>query len=302
MSCLFAACDAGEKPAPPTTEAKPGPKVIRDQLTEPLMYLPVDSDLVIKLDVKALRTAKLWPTYRNLVAKWLTPGFAGCHYDPLSELSSVTIALPLKSEVAVAIARGIDRDKTLACLRAPKPSADGTATFDGDFVTLTTTAGPMYLMTFADAHTLVVQSSKYATKQSLTQVVQSGAPLAQDKLFTTAWHAATQTLQPGAAFVVSRPGSSELAAKWSTMGAHLEHLSAVMRVSDRLDVRLQMDVATAEEATRFAATMQSQLKSTKQFFDRGEATAQGKTITVDMGMTEAQLKTMATMVAGMTLQ
>jgi hypothetical protein len=302
MSCLVVACDAGEKPAPPTTEAKPGPKLVRDQLTEPLMYLPADSDLVIKLDIAALRTAKLWPTYKALVAKWLTPGFAGCGYDPVSALSTVTIALPIKSDVAVAVVRGIDRDKTLACLRTTKPEANATATFDGDFITLTTTAGPMYLMTFADANTLVVQSSKYATKQSLTQVVQSGAPLAQDKLFTTAWQAALQRLQPGAAFVVSRPGSSELAAKWSTMGAHLEQLSAVMRVTDRLDVRLQMDVATADEATQFAATMQSQLKSTKQFFDRGDATAQGKTITVDIGMTEAQLKSVATMVAGMTPQ
>jgi hypothetical protein len=293
MTCLVAACDAGEKPPSPT---KPAPKieVVRPDLSEPLMYLPADSDFVIKLDVAALRRAKLWQLYGNDIGKLLLPGLSGCTYDAASEMSLVTIGVPLATEAGVLVVRGIDRDKTLQCLHASTA-----ATFDGDFVTLTHKTRDVRTLTFADAHTMVVQFTKLATKQTLTQVLQSRAPLAQDQAFVAAFKTVTERLPPGAVMMVSRPGSTELAAKWTQIGAHLEQLSATMRVSDRLDLRLQMQVATPDEATQFSTMLQSQLKSIKQMLDRGEVTAQGKLVTFDLGMTETQVASIAGIFRGM---
>jgi len=67
---LLAACDAGEKPTPPSPTAKPPITVTRDDQPD-ARYLPADSDLVVRLDVPALRRAKLWTTYGREVSNLL---------------------------------------------------------------------------------------------------------------------------------------------------------------------------------------------------------------------------------------
>jgi hypothetical protein len=300
MSCLVAACDAGEKAQPPATPAKLGPNIVatRDPLAETLMYLPADTDFVVKVDVAALRRAKLWTTYGERITNAVTLG-VGCS-DALRDVSLVTMGLRIKSELSVIVVRGIDRDKTLQCLRRLKPDSTPTATFDGAFITVNNHHGGFYMVTFADANTLVMQGTKNPSRETMTAVIKNGAPLAQDKALTAAYTAAMQRLQPGAIMIVSRPGSPEVTRVWSQVGAPLDGISGTMRVTDRIDVRVQMDVATAEAATQFANLMKSQLAATKTFFDHVESTAQGKTVTIDLGLTEEQVKTFSSMVAGMT--
>jgi hypothetical protein len=101
--------------------------------------------------------------------------------------------------------------------------------------------------------------------------------------------------------IVSRPGSTELAAKWKQVGFDVQELACTIQISDRLDARLVLKLATPDAATSLASMMQSQLQSIKQFFDGG-ATAEGDTITVDVGMTEAQAKSFAAMIGSLTPQ
>jgi hypothetical protein len=151
--CLVVACEAGEKPAPPPTPAKPqwtATTIVGPDLT----YLPADSDVIIKVDVAALRRTKLWSTYEHDVAKLLLPSFE-CEYAPLRDVSTVEIGVSFKSDLAVFVVRGLDRDKTLHCLHA-----SSTARFDGDVVTVTAPSGMVDIVTFVDRSTMVMQEGK----------------------------------------------------------------------------------------------------------------------------------------------
>jgi hypothetical protein len=296
LSCLVVACDAGEKPIPPAPDKQPAPKVVTTGQPD-WSYLPADSDLVISLDVAKLRQSTLWKTYERDVTRLLMPGFADCTYSPLADVTSVTIGLPLKSELGVFVIRGLDRDKTLDCLRTTKPDSPATAAFDGDFVTLTRKArDAVNILTFADAKTMVMQGSTKPTKQTLTEVVKSGAPLLQNAAFV----AARRNVQSNAAVtILSRPGSAELAAKWTQMGMHLTQLSGTVNLTDRLDTRFVMVLANADEAKQLADVTQTQLNATKTFFDKADARAQGDTVTFELGMTADQIKSMAGMLTGL---
>jgi hypothetical protein len=278
MSCLLAACDAGEKPAPPVTPGPPARVKVKTDIPD-LTYLPRDSDAVIKLDIAAMRNTKLWATHGDRISKLLLPEFADCDRSVMSELSSVMMGLPTASELGVFVFRGIDRDKAAACKRKE----------------------PARPLMFVDSKQLVVLTSATAKRETLVELVKQKPNLADDSAFAAAWTTALQRLPPGAVMMVSRPGSKELAEKWSTSGSHLKALSATIRVSDRVDVRVAVAVANETEATQLAALVQSQLKSLKTFLDRADASAQGDTVTMDFGMTETQLGSMLGMLAPMSV-
>jgi hypothetical protein len=277
VSCLVAACDAGEKPAPAPTPARPGPKLVAVRSSEQLEYLPADSDVIIKVDVAALRRAKLAPVYTSLLPKLLAPGFASCKYDPASEITSVMIALPVKIDRTVFVVRGIDRDKADECLR--NASVD---------------------YAFADAHTLVLQRSTGSNERA-SALVQHRAGIGGDAAFVTAFDTSSKKLQGGAVTVVSRPGSKALEEQTNQLGTHLQQLYGSAQVSDRLDVRLSFVLRDGDEATKYEQMVKTQLDTAqmKQLFDRIAVHAEAATVTIDLGMTETQLRSMIAMVGAL---
>jgi len=306
LLCL-AACDAGAKPEPtpaprPANPAAPAKQPIAVAGAD-LTYLPADSDVLLHIDVAALRRSKLWPAYARDVAKLVAPGFADCGDDPLSQVSTVDIGIPIATELDVFVFRGLDRDKTLTCLRGLTSESNQTATFDGDFVTLTSKSGAIRILTFVDDHTMVMQgSTKQPTKQTLQQALRLGAdaPLRQSAPFVAALNKARRS----AVTLVSRPGSEAVAAKVKQTGVQLSYFYGGLDLTDRLALQYVMVVASADSATALATMMRSQLQSpqVKQMFDRVDARAQADTVTLDVEMSEQKLASLAGMVRGMLLQ
>jgi hypothetical protein len=302
LLCL-AACDAGAKPEPtpapaparPSVPAKPPATAGAD-----LTYLPADSDVLLHIDVAALRRSKLWTTYTRDVANLVAPGFAACDYDPLSQVATVDIGVPIATKLNVSVFRGLDRDKALACFRGLKADSNQTATFDGDFVTLTSKTGAIHVLTFVDAHTMVMQGSTQPTKQTLQQALQLGAdaPLRKNASFVAALN---KTKRSAAMTIVSRPGSEAMAAQMKAAGLQLSYFYGSLDLTDQLVVQYAMVVASASQATQMATMMRSQVQSpqVKQMFDRLEARAQDDTVTLDVAMSEPKLASLAGMVRGM---
>ena len=182
LICLLVACDAGVKPEPPTpAPAKEKEPAVAIAIVGPnLAYLAADSDMIIHVDVAALRQGKLWPTYESRIANWLVPNF-GCDYAPIRDVATAEIGVTIKTGLGVFVVRGIDRNKTLQCLH--KSSG---ARFDGDFVTVTQ-GGATEILTFVDATTMLMQKGQQPTKATLIQVVHDGnAPLRTDQAFAAA--------------------------------------------------------------------------------------------------------------------
>jgi len=281
LTCLLVACDAGvktEPPAPSPVAPKPvAPKPAGPDLT----YLPANVDVVFKIDVALLRESKLWPLYNQLVERSLVPG-KPCEH-PLDDVSTVMVGMAVKSEASVLVFRGIDQQKLLACLHQP-----GAATFDGGFATVHNT-NTVDVLRFVDPHTLVVERAKQATRPSLERDV------AHDKTLVDAL--AKLPAKAGIA-MASRPGSADLAEKWTTVGTHLEALTGTLAGGDELKLELAMVVRTHDEAEQFANMMKAQLKAATTMFDRIETTAQDRTVTIDIALGEAKLTSLMTMLGG----
>ncbi|HEY5921372.1 MAG TPA: hypothetical protein VIV11_06865 [Kofleriaceae bacterium] len=295
--CLAVACDAGEKPAPPApTPATPPPKAVAPTPTDHLRYLPADSDFVIQIDVAALRKAKLWANHSKDLSRLIVPGFAECNYDPLAKMSTVSIGIPTKTSFGVIVVRGLDQREILTCLRTSKLKTKTSVKFDSDdVVTLSTTTGDTYQLTFADATTMVMQGPKLPA-HSVDQTVQSGAPLAKNAAFVAAQD---KVLRTAPISFVSRPDSKELGDSWAQMGLRPKAFSGTIRASDQLALSVVLVLQSDDAATQFANMLETQLKTFRSMAERAEARAQGDTVTIDVGMSETQVKSLVSMIAGM---
>jgi len=287
---MLVACDAGVKLEPPTPapakhEAPPVATVIAGMN---LAYLAVDSDMIIHVDVAALRHGPMWPTYESHFANLLLPKL-GCTYMPVRDMATAEVGITLKTGLGVVVVRGIDRDKTLACLHQITD-----ARFDGNFVTVTDG-----VVTFVDATTMVMQKGRQPTVATLTQALRDGnAPLGTDPTFA----AAIKRLPPHAGITtVSRPNSEEMQSKWKQMGVQFRYFFGSLDVTDKTEVGIQLEfamvVATAEQATQFTTMMQGQLKSAQgnQLFDRADVAASGDTTTMKIAMSETKLASLVRM-------
>jgi hypothetical protein len=294
--CL-AACDAGEKPAPPAAP-QPAPTVKQPVVVgADLTYLPAESDLMIHIDVTRLRKSKLWPTYAPDLAKLLVPAFASCGDSALGQLATVDIGIVLAAELEVYVFRGLDRDNTLACLRAK--SETRTTTFDGDFVTVTSKNGANSVLTFVDARTMVMQGAKQ-TKQTLQHALQAGAdaPLGKNEQFAAVLNKAGRS---AAMTIASRPGSESITAQMAIVGVKVSHLWGTLDAGDRLELHYAMVVGSADEANKLGHTMEGQLHSpqVKQMFDHIGARTQGDTVSLDVVLSEAKLASLVAMLRPM---
>jgi hypothetical protein len=304
LACILclAACDAGAKPEPPHTQppakqklAIP-PKQPANTSAFNLTYLPADSDVLVHVDVAKLRQSKLWPSYSHDAAKLLVAGFSNCDYDPMTEIASVDVGVPIASGLSVFVIRGIDRKKSLECFHRIEKEPDRSM-FDGDFFTLTTLRGTR-VMKFIDEHTLVVQGTNKPTKQTLEAVIESGTPLANNKEVASAL-VRSQSL--AAVTVISRPGSEALAKQMDPAGVKFKFFYATLDLTDQLAVHYVMDLYSPDQATSLANMMKGQLdnQSVKQLFDQLETHAQENVVMVTARLGETKLANLAGMVRGM---
>jgi hypothetical protein len=148
--------------------------------------------------------------------------------------------------------------------------------------------------TFVDATTFVAaHTHKTPDKDALMKILATGAPLESDAALV----ATHERIGRAPMTLVSRRGG-KLADAWAAMGVKPVEVYGSMHVGERADIRFVMELPTSGEATQIANMLKGQLSSLKTFADRTNAIAQGNTVTLDFGMTEAQVDTMFTSLQG----
>lgn len=274
---LLVACDAGEKPAPPATPPLPSVDVVRDDHLE-IAYLPPSSDIVIRVDVAALRKTKLWATYKQDLSALLVPGFFPCAYDPIDTTTSVLIGISLQQEPVspVFVVRGADKQRALECLRGTRA-----AKMHGEYVTVTRPTGGTAEVAFFDRP----EPWMTKVKEDFTKSPQLSRMLA--KLYVSA---------PVA--MATRPGSKAVEDKTSASGMKAQEMYGTLTVADGLRLSYTTAFRTADEATQLAALMNDQMKSLKSMMD-AKATAQDNSATIEIAMTEPQATSLINMLKPM---
>jgi hypothetical protein len=293
---VLAACHEtpAKRPARPSASraapAQPG-------VDDPLALLPSSSDVVITVDVAALRESSLWSKYQQHVVDFIAPSFAGCGYNPLADLVTMTAGIPMGDELAVFVFRGLDRDRTLHCLKASKLETNTTAMFDGDMVKLVNKSGRINLITFLDAKTMVMQGSTNPTRETLATALKMGAPLRQNRGYL----ALEEKLSAGAAVAFVIPPASKALDKMSRekLGAPARDMYATVHVTDFVAVHGTVTMQNAADAAAIAEASQSKLAAMKPYVQRYDVHVEGDKVLFDLEITEAQIRIFADMAKAM---
>lgn len=294
-SVALAACGGGGvKPATVGSRAGGAAPV---SVEHPLALLPADSDLVVTIDVAALRRSSLFATYGHVVREAIVPGFAACDHDPFAELTTVTAGVPMSSTLAVFVVRGLDRARTLECLRTSTIETRTEAIFDGEDVLLQNQSGHANLLRFLDASNAVIQGSQGPTRQTLDQALTVGAPLGANPQLV----AALARLRPGAVLsMVTVPGSPLIDERFGQqLGAPVHALAISLHVTDVVSMHLEVELLDAASAAAVAEGMRPQIAGLRQLVERHDLRTDGPRLLIDVTITEAQLKVFVDLVKTM---
>ncbi len=234
-------------------------------ISDVLGYLPLDSELVLGLDIKALRKAPLWAEYRATIVaalgSRLTDVQRTCGFDPIEAIDSFTLGMFANSTPRGALViRGLDRERTLACLATPLFSDK--VTNENGLITLTSADGTIDMMTFVDRTTLVMQGSGKKTsavaKAELAAVLAGGTPLRGSPGFLAMY----DRLEPNATMwgvVRLRDGGISFGKYASSLGGEPRAAFGTFRISDGLDATVRIRMDTADLASQVTTKMQGQL-------------------------------------------
>jgi hypothetical protein len=276
-----------EGAAPPSNKLAPRAEVM--VAADPLTFLPLDSDIVLGIDVQALRASAVWKEYLPRLSQAIGSSLADvqsrCGFDPVQAINSVTIGTRSKdTSDTVVVIRGPDRDRTVACLLGNiVPDTTVTVTpEDRGVLVLANKSGARNLVTFADRSTLVLQGARQATPGSLRALLRSGAPLRGSQGFGATF----DRLEPGASVWLVVSGKASIFDKIAGNGVHPLAMYGTLRVGDGLQGRLHVRLTTPDEATKLAGLVQGQIAMAAAMVDRLTATAEGDvtTVAVDMSM------------------
>jgi hypothetical protein len=285
---LAAAACHHENVAPPSNQAAPRPSATSDALA----FLPLDADIVLGVDVAALRTSALWAEYQSGLTDLLGPQLASiqktCGFDPIQTVESVTLAVSAKEGTnTVLVVRGLDRDRTIACLKT-NVIPDTTVAMDRDVVSLTHGGGGRDVLAFADRSTLVLEGSKQPTPDGLRARLQGGAPLRGSPAFLEMFG----RLERGATVWVVINGNASLFDKLAGTGMRPSAIYGTVHAAAGLGSKVHMRMPSPDQAKQLAATAQGQTQQAASMFSRLDVTAEGDVVTIALEMSLDNVRTM----------
>jgi hypothetical protein len=283
-----AACHGAAPPSPPSNQAPPPAAPAAP--TDVLGYLPADSDLVVGVDVKALRRSALWREYHVKLIAALGPRFAAlkekCGFDPIETMEYATVA-GRGDDTRVAVIRGWDPDQVFACIHAASPP-DRAMTIDQGIITLTDRGGETHVASFVDRSTLVLDASTHPSKQRLRDLLDSGAPLRRSPAFLAMY----DQLERDATVWLLVNGNGKLLDKFGSLGVRPRGVYGTVHLAAGIASTIHLRMPTADQAAGFATMMNAQMKSASAMVDHLAVTADGDVATIGLGMSADQLRTL----------
>jgi hypothetical protein len=307
-SLLFASCHkdpaATTGPRPPNnTVAVKGPDYSAT-LADPVGFLPVDSELVLGLDIDSLRKSPLWPQLVGKLATAMGPSLRmfqdKCGFDPMATLHSITMGLKnLKQDVpeGVMVISGLDRAKLTACIATikTKPGTTESIVFDGDVILASNSTGSKSAFTFVDASTIVGAIGPAAGKPQLASVLASGAPLHTSPAFA---ELLKLTDLEASLWTVLNGSSSIFDAAASGIGMRPKAVFGSVTLAAGLTMNLRMRLETSAQAQQLQQMASGQIGMARAMFDKLDITTDNADVVVAVAMNEQQLNNIMQMLLG----
>jgi hypothetical protein len=269
--------------------------------TDDLSLLPLDSEIVLGVDVTQLSHSEVWQ-------KYITPKLtkfdglqkfkALCGFDLLASLKSVAVGIrnPEKSPSGLIVLHGLDRAKSMTCFDnegIAEVEKDGTkVVMDGPAVLLTNNEGEHVGFTFVDDTTAVaVIGADGATKDSIGRASDGTHGIKGSAAFAAMYddlnkHDSIWLLARGSAL-------SQLTA----MGVNAKAVFGSVNVTDGVALDARIRFGTPDETSRVVTMLQGQFANgqVKAFFDRLDCTSDGSDAHIVVAASQNKLATMAGM-------
>lgn len=284
----FAAACSGNRGATTLDNKAASARAASLAASDPLAFLPVDSEVVVGVDFRQITQSALWTRFGGDLMKRAGGGLqefkAKCGYDPIASMRNAAFSIKMEADKpsGVFVVRGIDRDKTMACI--PQSFPDRPAKVDGAFVTFPPEDGIATVLTFVDASTAVAVIGPQASRVQLEAAIAAGAPLRKSPAFGALWsHAdAKQTV-----WVVV---NGKLLAVLAALGAPPKALVANVSLANGLTLAGRLQFASPDQATQVATAMQSQATAAQAFVEKIDISAAGNDVSLGVRMTMPQLE------------
>lgn len=289
-------CYRDRAPAGPVANTEPSGDDARADASDPLAFLPIDSDLVFGLDARQIVRSALWRYLEPQLEHRLGGGLAelrqACGFDLLAALRGVAVGVRQGPPAdGVIVLRGLPRDQTMACL-ARGVAGRGPARIEGKVAIVPGTSSdePPIAVAFAGAGALVIAGSR----ERLDAALAAGAPLRRSRAFSELW--SLVGARRAAWFVAN--GSMRSLDRMSALGVRPRALFGSISLASGLSLISQLRVGSPDEAAQLAPVAQAQAGALQGMVDKLVISAEGSDVTLRLEMTEAQLESLAGLALG----
>jgi len=327
---IAAACSKGDKPSDKPAEqpdpAKPADKLPAEPAVKPdpvtpvakikqatntadLSLLPIDSDMVVGVNIALIQTSPQWKEF--IVPRVMTDDVKArldefkqkCNIDPLAVIKSASIGLKEGAKEGVVVVHGPDKAQVTACAEKMKADKDSkvVVTTDGDVTILKSkTAGPdtpSVAFTFTSADTAVIVVGSKATTAGVKAVVGSTGGLTSSGAFVDMYN----RLETEKSLWMLMNGKSKAFAPLAMAGIKPTHVFGALDVSDGLVFDLRMRLASPDQATQSATMMKSQLAPAAGMLniDKLDVTSDGQDLKLAMMVSKANVPKMLKAMVGL---
>jgi hypothetical protein len=279
---------------------------VRAVASDPLAFLPVDSEAVLSIDAGQLRTSWLWKTLEPVVSARagdaLARVHARCGVDLLGSIKQIAMGISgigdMPSPTGVVVVHGLDRKALMACMDRLIGTHPGVTIANGIVTAKAPPGEPSAAFTFANASTLVMVTSPTASPDQLAAVIARGAPLHDSPEFVEL----LGQIQPRSTAWFAINGNAKVFDKVSTFGIRPKSVIGSVDLANGLTGAVRMSLDSADSAHSFAGLVQGQLGLVKALVEDIEVTSEDTDVVLHVVMTQVQLESLVGMLGAFTTQ
>jgi hypothetical protein len=299
------ACKKDEKkPDPAGEKTGEAEKSAPAKAADDLSLLPVDSEVVIGINLAQVQASPLWKQFvepRLMTAettKQITEFKDKCGIDPMTAVKSVSMGIKLNGDKpdGVIVASGIDKGKGWACLDAMKAeiSKDGTEyTREGDVALFKSKDGEQAAFMFINDNTALMVVGTKGTAAGIKTVASGASGLKGSQAFVD-MHSKINTKDSLWALINGR-----LLERAAALGIKAKALYGSVNVTDGLAADVRMLAESPEAATGVATMLKGQSAQAAQMVDKVEVTNDGAEVRIQMAISNQKLQGLISQFGGM---
>jgi len=301
---LLAACKKDDKNA-----SAPGDKAAESSggagaaASDDLSYLPVDSEVVLGINVGQVQQSSLWKQFvepklmageaQRKIAEWKTR----CGFDPMTSIKSVSLgakqAASGKPDVVVVL-HGLDKAKALDCADKSKDEVakeGGEITRDGDVVLVKDKRGESMAVSFVNSSTAIMVRGENGTAAGVKAAAAGGSTLKSSPPFLEMYKKVNIS---DSLWVLI---NGKLLDK-SPLPIKARSIFGSFNVTDGLALDLRVQLDTPDAATQAASLGNSQAKQAQAYVDKAEFTSDGAELHAVVVMSSQKLQALISQFAG----